>query len=82
MELGTTACNEDKFTRWSRRCKALNLIFDLEKLTVTIPAPKIAKIVGRLLALLESSTVFVLYRRETTGLLRYLGTCIPVARPF
>jgi hypothetical protein len=82
MVLGTTACNEDKFTRWSRRCKALGLIFDLETLTVTMPAPKIAKIVGRLLALLDSSTVSVRQMRETMGLLRYLGTCIPVARPF
>jgi hypothetical protein len=32
MVLGTTACNEDKFTQWSRRCKALGLIFDLETL--------------------------------------------------
>jgi hypothetical protein len=80
--LGTTACNEDKFTQWSRRCKALGLIFDLETLKVTMPAPKIAKIVGRLLALLDSSTVSVLQMRETMGLLRYLGTCIPVAKPF
>jgi hypothetical protein len=82
MVLRTTACNEDKSTRWSRRCKALGLIFDLETLTVTMSAPKIAKIVGRLLALTDSSTVSVLQMRETMGLLRYLGTCIPVARPF
>ncbi len=82
MVLGKTACNEDKFTRWSRRCKALGLIFDLETLTVTMPASKIAKIVGRLLALLDSFTVSVLQMHETMGLLCYLGTCIQVARPF
>jgi len=80
--LGTTACNEDKFTRWSRRCKALGLIFDLDALTVTMPAPKITKIVGRLLALLDTTLVSVMRMRETMGLLRYLGTCIPVAKPF
>jgi hypothetical protein len=46
MVLGTTACNEDKFTRWSRRCKVLGIIFDLETVTVTMPAPKIIKVGG------------------------------------
>jgi hypothetical protein len=46
MVLGTTACNEDKLTRWSRRCKALGLMFDLETLTVTMPAPKTTKLWG------------------------------------
>jgi hypothetical protein len=80
--LGTTACNEDKFTQWARRCKALGLIFDFDSRTVTMPAPKIAKILGRLLALLDADTVSTIQLRETMGLLRYLGTCIPVARPF
>jgi hypothetical protein len=80
--LGTTACNEDKFTRWSRRCKALGMIFDLDALTVTMPAPKITKIVGRLAALLDTTLVSVMRMRETMGLLRYLGMCIPVAKPF
>jgi len=82
MVLGTTACNEEKFTQWARRCKALGLIFDLDTLTVTMPATKIAKIVGRLSALLDATTVSVLRMRETMGLLRYLGMCIPVAKPF
>ncbi len=60
----------------------MGLIFDLETLTVTMSAPKIAKTVGRPLALLDSSTVSVLQMCETMGLLRYPGTCIPVARPF
>jgi hypothetical protein len=47
-----------------------------------MPAPKIAKVVGRLLALLDSSTIPVLQMRETMGLLRNLGTCIRVARTF
>ncbi len=82
MVLGTTACNEDKFHSVVTPVQGLGLIFDLETLTVTIPALKIAKIVGRLFALLDSSTISVLQMRETMGLLRYLGTCIPVARQF
>jgi hypothetical protein len=46
-----------------------------------MPAMKITKIVGRLLALLEASKVTLRQLREAMGLLRYLGTCIPVAKP-
>ncbi len=66
-----TACNEDKFNQWSCLCKALGLIFDLDFLTVTMPAPKVTKIVGRLLVLLDFNSVSVLRMRETMGLLRY-----------
>jgi hypothetical protein len=58
------------------------MIFDLDALTVTMPAPKITKIVGRLVALLDTTLVSVMRMRETMGLLRYLGMCIPVAKPF
>jgi hypothetical protein len=55
--LGRTACNEDIFTQWSRACKVLGLISDFDALTVTMPVPKIIKIVGHLLALLDLNTV-------------------------
>jgi hypothetical protein len=80
--LGTTACIEKKFTTWQRHCRALGLIFDFDSQTVSMPASKIAKIVGRLLALLGATKVTLRQLRETMGLLRYLGTCIPVAKPF
>jgi hypothetical protein len=35
MGLRTTACNEDKYTRWSRWCMSLDLIFDLETLSAS-----------------------------------------------
>jgi hypothetical protein len=79
---GTNACNEKKFTAWQRQCKALGLIFDFELQTVSMPASKIAMIVGRLLALLDATKVTLRQLRETMGLLRYLATCIPVAKPF
>ena len=82
LVLGTQACNEKKFTVWDRQCKALGLIFDLDTMAVSMPEPKIAKIVGRLLALLNSKHVTVKQLNGTMGLIRYLGTCIPVARPF
>ncbi len=34
--LGTTACNEKKFTTWQRQCRALGLIFDFDSQTVSI----------------------------------------------
>ncbi len=80
--LGTTACNEKKFTTWQRQCKALGLNFDFDSQTVSIPASKIAKIVGRLLALLDATKVTLRQLRETMGLFCYLGTCIRVAKPF
>ncbi len=80
--LGTTACNEKKFTTWQRQWKALGLIFDFDSQTVSKPASKIAKVVGRLLALLDATKVTLRQLRETMGLLRYLGTCIPVAKLF
>jgi hypothetical protein len=80
--LGTTACNEKKFTKWQQQCKALGLIFDFDYQTVSMPASKIAKIVGRLLALLDATKATLTQLRETMGLQRYLGTCIPVAKPF
>jgi hypothetical protein len=47
-----------------------------------MPASKIAKVVGRLLALLDVTKVTLRQLRETMGLLLYLGMCIPVAKPF
>jgi hypothetical protein len=36
--LGTTACNEKKFTTWQRQCRELGLIFDFDSQTVSMPA--------------------------------------------
>ncbi len=80
--LVTAACNEKKFITWQRQCKVLGLIFDFDSQTVSMPASKIAKIVGRLLALLDATKVTLRQLRETMGLLRYLGTCILVSKPF
>jgi hypothetical protein len=66
--LGTTACNEKKFTAWLRQCKALGLIFDFDQGTVTMPASKIAKILGSLSALLDTTKVTLRQLRETMGL--------------
>ena len=33
LMLGTCACNEDKFTTWSRQCKALGVIFDFSEVS-------------------------------------------------
>jgi hypothetical protein len=80
--LGTTACNEKKFTTWQRQCKALNLIFYYGSQAVSMPASKIAKIVGRLLALLDATKITLRQLHDTMGLLRYLWTCISEGKPF
>jgi hypothetical protein len=68
--LGTTACNEKKFTTWQRQCKTLGLFFDFESQTVPMPASMIAKIVERLLALLNATKVTLRRLLETMCLLR------------
>ncbi len=45
--LDTTTCDVKKFTTWQRQCKALGLTFDIDSQTVSMPASKIAKLVGR-----------------------------------
>jgi hypothetical protein len=80
--LGSTVCYEKKFTTWQRQCNALGHIFDFDFQMVSMPASKIAKIVGHLVALLDATKVTLRQLRKTMGLLRYLGTCIPVAKLF
>ena len=82
LVLGTQACNDDKFTEWSRRGKALGMIFDFDERTVSMPEAKITKVVGRLLALLSSPLVTAHELRKAMGLLRHVTTCVPVAKPF
>jgi hypothetical protein len=82
LRRATTACNDKMFSTWQRQCRALGLTIDFDSQTVSMPASKIAKIVGRLLALLDVTKVTLKQLRETMGLLRCLGTCIPVAKPF
>jgi hypothetical protein len=64
LVLGTGACNEKKFTPWARQCKALGLMFDLDTMTVSIPAAKIAQVLGRWLALLALTFVNARYARN------------------
>ena len=82
LMLGTNACNEEKFTIWAFQCKALGLIFCLQSMTVSMPAAKISKILGRLSELLSANLATLKLMRRTLGLLRYLGMCIPIAKPF
>ena len=82
LMLGTGACNEEKITHWSRQCKALGVIFNLDAMTVSLPAAKIAKVLGRLLALLDLKFVTARDLRRALGLLRHISICVPASRPF
>ncbi len=82
LMLGTGACNESKFTVWSRQCKALGLWFDLDAMTVSMPEAKIAKVLGRLLALLALKFVTARDLRKAVGLLRHISICVPASKAF
>ena len=82
LVLGAKACNEEKFTDWARVTKVLGLMFDLNTMTVSMTADKISKVVGRLSKILSAGVVTLKAIRQALGLLRYLGMCVPVAKPF
>ena len=82
LVLGTRACNDKKFTVWSRSCTALGLTFDFDTQTVSMPPAKMAKAVGQLLSMLTLVKVKSKTLRELLGLMRHVACCVPVARPF
>ena len=82
LVLGTTACNDKKFTVWARVCTALGLTFDFDNKTISMPPAKITKAVGQLLSVLALAKVRPKILREVLGLLRHVACCVPAARPF
>ncbi|RLN53164.1 hypothetical protein BBJ28_00021026 [Nothophytophthora sp. Chile5] len=80
--LGPDACNVDKFTEWFTRGQALGLCWDLHQATVSIPANKIAKAEGRLLAMLATRTTTRKALNELLGSLRHVCSCVRSATAF
>ncbi|RLN51270.1 hypothetical protein BBJ28_00023444 [Nothophytophthora sp. Chile5] len=80
--LGPTAINERKFTGWFEHGKALGLIWDTSRGTVSIPPDKIEKACGRVRDALHSATVSKTSLERLLGSLRHFATCCPSARAF
>jgi hypothetical protein len=80
LKLGTGACKEKKFTPWARQCKALGILFDLDNMTVSMPDAKVAKVLGRLLALLDVKFVTARDLRRVLGQLRHISICVPASK--
>ena len=57
-------------------------MFDLDTMTVSMPAAKIAKVLGRLLALLDLKFVTARDLRWAVGVLRHISICVPASKPF
>ena len=80
--LGHDCMNAKKFTTWSREHRALGLQWDLCNCTVSIPADKIQKALGRITTLAASKTITKLQLQQAVGSLRHVCVCIPAARPY
>lgn len=80
--LGPFAMNEDKFTRWLQRGKALGLLWDTEEGVVKIPQDKLVvacDLVEMTLARPFASSTDLL---KLVGRLRHVSTCFVSARAF
>ncbi len=80
--LGPSACNDDKFTSWGRTGKSLGLLWDLDKLQLSMPDSKISKARLRLSTVLAQNKVTRSALNRLLGSLRHVITCIPTARAF
>ncbi|KAJ0393733.1 hypothetical protein ATCC90586_003504 [Pythium insidiosum] len=69
--LGPRAINEDKFTAWSTRQVALGLEWDTTAMTVSMPADKIAKALGRVSDMLNSNSTSRIELSKLLGSLRH-----------
>ncbi|KAG6955657.1 hypothetical protein JG687_00011068 [Phytophthora cactorum] len=80
--LGPNACNEEKFSRWFRVGRALGLLWNLDKMTLSIPPEKIEKARQRIRSMLVSPTTTRRRLNELLRSLRHVATCIPAAKAF
>ncbi|OWY92834.1 hypothetical protein PHMEG_00037997, partial [Phytophthora megakarya] len=80
--LGPTAVNEDKFTSWKTRQKALGLIFDTVAGTVSMPAAQITKAAACVNAAYRATLLSRTDYRSLLGRLRHVATCVRLARAF
>ncbi|KAE9280210.1 hypothetical protein PR003_g28022, partial [Phytophthora rubi] len=80
--LGPEAINEDKFTGWFHRGRALGLIWDLPSATLSMPKEKIAKAEVRIDLMASQGYTTRSQLRKLLGSLRHVVTCVRPAMPF
>lgn len=72
--LGPTALNEDKFTSWATKGKALGLMWDTEAGSVSMPADKINKALDKVTQLMTAPKVTKSALLKVLGSLRHVAT--------
>lgn len=80
--LGSSAINEQTFTAWSTKNKALGLLWDTEAGCVSIPADKISKALGRASRLISATSATKSELLKVIGSLRHVASCSRPARAF
>ncbi|ETL34760.1 hypothetical protein L916_13055 [Phytophthora nicotianae] len=80
--LGPEAINEEKFTLWFKRGKALGLLWDIPNGSLAMPRDKVAKALGRVNALLESTVTSRSQVYKLLESLRHVVTCVRSGTPF
>lgn len=76
------ACNQDKFTDWFSVGPSLGLIWDLDKLELSMAPAKISKAIRRIEDMLAAATTTKKRLNELLGSLRQVAKCIRVAVSF
>ncbi|RLN95758.1 hypothetical protein BBJ28_00011833 [Nothophytophthora sp. Chile5] len=80
--LGPDSINENKFTPWAHRGKALGLLWDIPASSMAMPPTKIAKAVNRIDGVLAATSTSKTLLNRLLGSLRHVVTCVRAAAPF
>ncbi|OWZ19973.1 Cleavage induced protein [Phytophthora megakarya] len=80
--LGSNACNEKEFSAWFKEGKAFGLLWNLTKLTVSMPPEKVAKALHRIREMKTSARTTRTKLNKILGSLRHVVTCIRPAVSF
>jgi hypothetical protein len=82
LVLDPAAINEEKFTVWNSRLKALRLIFESVAGTVSMPPDKVTKSISIVTTSLTHTTLRRPEYRSILGWLLHVTTCVCPARAF
>ncbi|OWY95859.1 hypothetical protein PHMEG_00034025, partial [Phytophthora megakarya] len=80
--LGARSINESKFSDWSDEPVALGLLWNTERLTISIPADKIEKALNRVSVMLKRGRATKTEFYKLLGSLRHVANCLRTAKPF
>ncbi|POM59344.1 hypothetical protein PHPALM_31937 [Phytophthora palmivora] len=80
--LGPAALNENKFTKWATKVKALGILWDTDAGCASIPTEKLDKALTRVSQLIVAGEVTKTALLKVLGSLRHVATCSRPARAF